>query len=862
MKLRFKAALALTIALASMLLMLGGATSWIIHRGFEEIEQREGMLNLRRVDQAFAHDIDMLVQKSRDWAVWDDAYQYLQDGNSKFAESNLTIEPLNAMRLDAIIFYNFEKGVIGGFYKKEGETEGTSGCDPRLQPELLRIAAEVRSSGSAGLVAGLYKSAGKLWEISAKSVARSDGSGDRHGFCIFARIFNEESVAGLGALTETRLEISTEYEKKPPPAPLWLAGAQGDTLQGFVVLNDINKNPAMVLRAEFSREIMAQGSRSATYLMGALALAGGVWVIVTLLLLEFLVLRRVARFSTQVREIGERGAVSARVSVEGRDELGQLCESVNEMLTDLERAEREARESERKFLVMADTAPVLIRICDDQGMGSFFNKAWTEFTGRSAHEEEELGWMESVHPSDVPKLLLFEKEIRDARSLGKVEFRLRQKSGEYRWMLESRAPRFGNDNQFLGTIGSAVDITDRKNLERALVEAKEAAELATRTKSEFLAKMTHELRTPMNGVLGMLDVALESELPAEQVHNITVARKSAAQLLDIVNDILDFSKVEAGRLTLEQLPCVVAGIMRDAADVVRPLAQRKNLQLIESCEIPENVELLTDPTRLRQVLINLLSNAVKFTEKGTVTISARVLRSDDASLDVRFSVRDTGVGIPEDKVSRIFEAFAQADGTITRRFGGTGLGLAISSQITGLMGGEISVESREGEGSEFSFQLTLLKVCTAKNSREGAKRVLARWESAETPLRILVTDDNSINRIVASRILTKVGHQVIEAESGVDAVRIAAAGGVDLILMDVQMPGMDGMEAARQIREMERGGSRRVPILALTAQTMDGDREKCMESGMDGYVTKPIMAIELFAEARRVLDGVARKSAS
>jgi PAS domain S-box-containing protein len=602
------------------------------------------------------------------------------------------------------------------------------------------------------------------------------------------------------------------------------------------------------------RDEAAGASHSLTI---AMAIAGTIYVGITLKLIETLVVRRVVRMSQEVQEIGERGVVSARITIDGSDELSNLAASVNGMLSDLERAEREARESERKFFVMADTAPVLIRVADPQGQSTFFNKAWLEFTGRGPAVEENMGWLDGVNPADIPGVLLIEKRISESRAAATMEYRLARFDGQERWLLETRAPRFGNDGVFLGTIGSAIDITERKQLEQALTEARDAAEAATRAKSEFLAKMSHELRTPMNGVLGMLELALQSDLTEEQRQNLTVARTSASNLLSIVNDILDFSKIEVGRLLLESIPFQIHRAVADAVAVVRPLADRKGLKLEAGADDAALEWVMGDPTRLRQVLTNLLSNAVKFTQKGSVKLSVELGDASVHHVVLRFAVCDTGIGIEKNKLRRIFEAFSQADGSITRQFGGTGLGLAISSQLVNLMGGAISVASTPGEGSEFSFTICFARATAEDLQQYRGEDSPVRWSVEGEKLRILVADDNAINRIVVRRILEKLGHDVDDVESGEQAVAAVEPGAFDLVMMDVQMPGMDGMDATQAIRRIEEPLGRHTPIIALTAQAMSGDRERCIAAGMDGYVTKPIVPDQLCNEIRRVRAGAA-----
>ena len=380
---------------------------------------------------------------------------------------------------------------------------------------------------------------------------------------------------------------------------------------------------------------------------------------------------------------------------------------------------------------------------------------------------------------------------------------------------------------------------------RDLTEARDRAEAASRAKSEFLANMSHELRTPMNGVLGMTELVLMTPLSADQRESVTTAYNSAASLLDLLNDILDFSKIEAGKLELDASPFELRPLLESTLAVVRLTAERKGLRLGLDVDAAVPGAVVGDAGRLRQVLVNLLGNAVKFTEHGDVRVSVQPVGPAGDRLALRFGVRDTGIGIPLDKQDRIFGAFIQADGSTTRKFGGTGLGLAISNRLVALMGGRIEVESAPGLGSLFHFTVPL-GVHAGDLHEEAAVR--PRAVSASRPgLRVLLAEDNKVNQRVAQRFLERLGHTVALANDGREAVEQWQQQPFDLVLMDVQMPEMDGFEAVAAIRDAERSRGSRTPVIALTAHAMSGDRERCLAAGMDGYLTKPVKLAQLVA---------------
>jgi signal transduction histidine kinase/CheY-like chemotaxis protein len=409
--------------------------------------------------------------------------------------------------------------------------------------------------------------------------------------------------------------------------------------------------------------------------------------------------------------------------------------------------------------------------------------------------------------------------------------------------------------------------------QQKLVSAMQKADAASKAKSDFLANMSHEIRTPMNGILNMLDLALDTKLSAEQQRLLHIAKQSSDGLLGILNDILDFSKIEAGRLELKCHAFCLASVLNDVINTFLVRAAEKSIQLRYELSPKISEVLVGDPLRLRQILMNLVSNGIKFTNDGMVVVKARLESAADTQIVVHFTVNDTGVGIPKDKQEKVFSSFCQADNSITKQYGGTGLGLTICRQLVHLMGGRIWLESQPGQGSNFHFSIPFSVASQEEVTACQIRETAPEKHHLVPSLKILLVDDNELNRLVASMMLTKAGAHIRSAVNGLEALRFLAREHFDLVLMDMQMPIMDGLTATVMIRRAEAGESvpdeehldvfcelaekirhQHVTIVAMTANAFDGVKEECLAAGMNDYLVKPFKLADLDEIIGRFFD--------
>jgi len=540
-----------------------------------------------------------------------------------------------------------------------------------------------------------------------------------------------------------------------------------------------------------------------------------------------------------------------------KDINGEVTGSIGIMrdITKEKIAENKIVESENKIRVIFDNSPAAITFTDKDSR--FIS--WNQFTEQLLGKEEKDLRMKTLSS------LFTEKEWQ------RVQAEIKSKKGS-NYHLEAKVIGPGgkpididlsvnilNDEKkrVIGAVNIMQDITEQKRNEQALLVAKQDAEEASKSKSLFLANMSHEVRTPMNTVLGMLDLTLDMDLSDEQKENLKTAKDAADNLLSLLNDILDLSRVEAGKINLEMIEINLRNIVKSVCKGMSLLAKKKDLDLVWN--IDDNIPrfLVGDPVRIRQILVNLINNAIKFTFKGKIEVNVKLNSIKEDESEVLISVADEGIGISKDHIKTIFDVFTQADDSTTRRYGGTGLGLAICKRLVETMGGRLWVESEEMKGSTFCFTapFKVVKKDSIPKDEDDSDDESGEKTSSKPAkeISVLVAEDNIVNQKIAVKLIEKKGWNVKAVDNGQKVLDLLDQEDFDVILMDAQMPVLDGFDTTKMIRENEKNTGKRIQIIALTARVMADDKKKCLEVGMDGHVSKPIDRLQLYEAVEKAV---------
>ncbi len=1020
MNLRKKTLIVIGATLICLIIILYATSQMVLLRSFAEIENKDAHQDVERALDAMSMELTSLSNTTAYWAAKDDTYAFIEDENPKYIGSStanglLANETLSELRVNLVMF-------IGSY----GQTVYDKTFDLHSRKEVPRPQGLLEQLSLYGFCPGcldkqssyagmILLSDGPMMIVS-HPILPADRSGPSRGRLIMGRYLDSDEVRKLGAITHLNITVHKLDDESLPSdfrdarlqlsdrSPALVRTLDEDTIAGYALQRDIYGGPILILRVDEPRDIYMQGQMGMRYFIVLFSVAGLIIIVLTLIYMDRSVLSGLTRLSRGVSRIGEISDLSARMPPGGEDELGRLALAINDMLSALEKAQSDLRQSEERYrAVVEDQTEFICRFLPD-GTLTFANEALCRYLGK--RRVDLIGQnVFLLLPENAEVIRDHLSSLSQENAVASYENRRYSKEDEV-WLHWTCRAIFDD----LGTLAELQlvgrDITKRRRaeeevrrlneelesrvLERTrqleaaneeLKAAKEAAEGAARAKAEFMANMSHEIRTPMNAVIGMTGLLLDTNLNPDQRDCAETIKRSGETLLAIINDILDFSKIEEGKMGLERQPFDLRALVEDTIDLVAARAAEKGITLAYLVDENTPATLLGDQTRLRQILANLLGNAVKFTEEGEVLVlvDSKPLGRDNI-YEVHFAVKDTGIGIPQDRMGSLFQSFSQVDMSTTRKYGGTGLGLAISKRLALLMDGQIWAESEIGKGSTFHIMIkaqatpplaggcpsglqaqlagkkiliigenstnrTILSlharswgmhpsvsssiqeamswiksderfdaVLIDMPDREAALLaeeinkyrnelllvLLSSWgepsgrfgghlirpikpsqlcrllikifsgtkevEESHVPakdvklstLRILLAEDNPINQKVTLRMLKKLGYSADVAANGIEVLQALERQDYDVILMDVQMPEMDGLETTKAIRQrfMANGPG----IIAVTAYALEGDREHYLKSGMDDYISKPIQIEELRAILERyALKGTQKK---
>jgi len=839
------------LCLAGVVLLLWGGTAYVATdvflTRFEELDEQRLSRTLNRV-------IEGLKEQGRKYESG--TRQWLKDNQDRVREETSAPSFLSEFGLNLLAMVG-EDGRVERIYWREFAANRLATSDSAA---LVRLVM----GGDGGAASGIVQTThGPLMAATARRTAEDGGGGVVTGVFLDAKF--EQGLRNLMLTDLQFLPPSGEVmgyfrgrtEQTPTVLPPPAAGA--DSLSGYALLRDVSGQPALVLKLTDGRHSLMQGTGNLRFFLGTTAASAIAMVLLGTFLVEVLVVGRLKRLTNSARRVDINSMDDLPQSfLKGVDEISVLARVTKAMVESL-------KSSQLLYRAVVEAQTELIVRFKPDGTITLANEAFAEFFGR--------------HPKAVPG-----KNLREFLTEGILGFDIlgdlpdaaaRSKSGEHRlvmpdggerWLLWNQRAMLGEGREVTEIQAAGHDVTLRRDYEEKLKQAKSAAEAADRAKSEFLTVMSHETRTPLTGILGFTAILESTPLDEQQREYLSLIRSGSNSLLMLLNDLLDYSNVASGRIELRPETIEISTIVREVAAIHSPEARQKELDLDLDFEVDTPTYIQADPGRLRQVLHNIVGNAVKFTSKGFVRISVRPGKEPRT---LAITVQDTGEGISAENQQKLFKPFAVADSSESRGHGGAGVGLAVSDKVICLMGGRIEVRSELHIGSLFTVVIPIGEPAPPQAGAasttiiESAKRKDLPDFSGEG-LEVMVVDDNLVNQKVISRLLEMMGVKPEVASGGRQCLAQNVRRNFDIIFLDIQMPEMDGYEVVSRIRhhEAENPGGKSAYVVACTAFTLPGDREKCLDAGMDDYIGKPVRTDALAAAIQRYLDSAPARRAA
>lgn len=825
-------------------------TFGIHQRAIDTLERHALDNGEARVRYAVRNDLDGIERTAADYFMWDSTYDFMKSHDKAFTDQNLSMDTLTNIDIDVCVLID-ENGQL--VFQRGMDTKNKNLVD--VPPSAIALVTSGMSTETPGRIFPSHTALTNLPDgylmYSIQPILKSDGTGPARGMGLFGRWVDENTLKNYEKITGIALRWDKSADTNG--APRMPSDHIAEVPISFV--DSKNKSTCRII-GRTERDIYMHGVYHSVIFTVVTVLGGSFVAFLFLYFLNRLLLRRISSLSKQVKTLAESEHGTVVVQDDQNDEIGTLAKNINKLLGKLNKSHDDLIVKETQLMQVLERSPLAITISDKSGKLLMVNERYKKLTGYTA---EELGTIEHLHEIFLPdpdyRQYIFTKieenariSMEEGRPPIPVEYKFKNKTGRD---VEVELLSVETGGLLFRVIN---DVSTRNHIIRDLKAAMQASQNANVAKSQFLANMSHEIRTPLNGIVGMAQLLSETAVTEDQLDYVNSIKDSCDLLVSVINDILDISKVEAGKLLLNKEAVELRTFLASVEGLVGPTIEAKGLKF--SCDfspdLPVTVRL--DPNRLKQVLLNLISNAGKFTNSGSVTLKVSGNGTLGQVSKLRFEIIDTGIGITEEDKTKIFEPFMQADFSNTRIHGGTGLGLTISRKLVQLMGGDINLASEIGKGSSFSFEI-VAPVLDANSVLKRAEEKIDSHLGTHCPMQILVAEDNLVNKKVTGMILKKMGYEPDYAINGKQAVDMAMKKHYDVILMDIQMPIMDGLMATCEIRLCVAKDKQPV-IIALTAHALAEETMKCKDAGMDEYITKPLNAAMLGNALADVYNGI------